>query len=240
MIGATRAAGNLRPWPAGTPSRRPSPGTYLIDGYVADASAVLDAIGRPTWIVGHSLGGVTAAAVAARDTTNVRGIFLEDPPMFLNQPGIWETTPFATLFAQTRDAVRQLQDSGAPIAAYVDLVANAPTPSGATARKELTADSIEQSALALSLLDTGCFDTAIDNTVFAGYDPHRPMPCPVTIIQADPQLGPAFCVGDADFVRAGSPHADVLGYEGVGHRIHADRRFVDRFHTDLDSFLRHG
>lgn len=217
-----------------------APGTYLIDGYVQDARSVLDTIGRPTWIVGHSLGGVTAAAVAAGGTHQVTGVFLEDPPMFLNQPGVWETAPFAQLFTLIRDAVRRLQDAGAPLDAFVDMVGNALTPSGAIAKDELTSDTVAQSALALSLFDTGCFDTAIDNTVFAGYDPFGPIPCPVTIVQADPTLGPAFLPGDDTRVTTNSPHANVVVYEGVGHRIHGDRRFVDRFHTDLDSFLTQG
>ncbi len=63
-----------------------APDEYLIDHYAADAAAVLGAIGRPATVVGHSLGGVTAAHLVHRAHPLVTAVFLEDPPMFAPDP----------------------------------------------------------------------------------------------------------------------------------------------------------
>src|SRR5262245_2685278 len=55
---------------------------YLVTDYVADAAAALKAIGRPTIIVGHSLGGIAAASLAQGPHPQVVAVFLEDPPMY--------------------------------------------------------------------------------------------------------------------------------------------------------------
>src|SRR5512134_3558529 len=41
-----------------------TPGRYGLADYVADAERLLDAIGAPAIVVGHSLGGVVAASLA--------------------------------------------------------------------------------------------------------------------------------------------------------------------------------
>src|SRR6478735_4839460 len=59
-----------------------APGRYTADGYVADAIAALEqAAGRPCVVVGHSLGGATAAAITQRRADLLIGAVLEDPPL---------------------------------------------------------------------------------------------------------------------------------------------------------------
>jgi len=53
---------------------------YRITDYARDAAAVVRALGRPVVLFGHSLGAVTAAAVAAAEPGLVRAAVLEDPP----------------------------------------------------------------------------------------------------------------------------------------------------------------
>ena len=58
-----------------------APGGYLIEGYGGDAVAFCrDVVGRPAALVGHSLGGYTAAYVAATAPELVRGALLRAEP----------------------------------------------------------------------------------------------------------------------------------------------------------------
>lgn len=59
--------------------RSDRPGTYSIAGMADDVATALAALGRgPVDLVGHSLGGLVALLVAARESTLVRRLVLED------------------------------------------------------------------------------------------------------------------------------------------------------------------
>src|SRR3954447_3691741 len=61
-------------------------GAYTSSGYVSDAVAALEqAAGRPCPVIGHSLGGATAAALTQRHADLITAAILEDPP--LGRPG---------------------------------------------------------------------------------------------------------------------------------------------------------
>ena len=61
-------------------------GGYRLDGYVDDADRMLQLIGEPTIVVGHSLGAIVATALAQDAHPLVSAVFLEDPPLYLVQP----------------------------------------------------------------------------------------------------------------------------------------------------------
>lgn len=62
-----------------------APGAYGMPEYVSDAVAVCEQLAqRPCVVVGHSLGGATAAALAQQRPDLVRAVVLEDAPLFLN------------------------------------------------------------------------------------------------------------------------------------------------------------
>ena len=63
----------------GYASRWQDPGPFTIEAHVHDAIGLLD--GRPSWIVGHSLGGDIALAVADRRPDLVRGVTIYETPL---------------------------------------------------------------------------------------------------------------------------------------------------------------
>src|SRR5205814_9395996 len=78
----------------GHSDRAPS---YELAEYVSDAETVLAEIERPAVIVGHSLGGCVAGALAQSGHANVRAVFLEDPPWYLGEPSEWEKSIYPKL-----------------------------------------------------------------------------------------------------------------------------------------------
>ncbi len=70
-------------------------GSYRAHDYAADVAAFIrTVIGRPAVVAGHSLGGLVAAALAPDAPRWVRGVLLEDPPMYLGDMARFHQTPF--------------------------------------------------------------------------------------------------------------------------------------------------
>lgn len=80
-----------------------TPGAYRVVDYVGDVVEFLTRrVARPAVLIGHSLGGMVAAAVAAELPDLVRGIVLEDPPFEMMGRRIAETL-YLSLFQGYRD-----------------------------------------------------------------------------------------------------------------------------------------
>jgi len=211
--------------------------SYLIADYIADAAATLDAIGRPTIVVGHSLGGITAASLAQDPHPLVTAVFLEDPPMYMGEQSEWDKGVFSTLFQILRDKEIELQSAGAGLDAYIEFAAKMPALQGG-----ITADHTSQRHLtsfgsAWQRHDPATWGPALDRTAFATFDPSLPMRVPATVIQADNALGSAFMEGHEQRLIATNPTAEVVLYEGATHLIHATRATELRFLEDVEAFV---
>ena len=193
-----------------------APGAYLLEDYASDAASALDRIGRPTVVVGHSLGGVTATQLAHDQHPLASALFLEDPPLFFTAPGVLAGTLYPKLFAMLQGAVSQLRADDAPYDAYLELAANAPSPMGGVAADHLTERQVRSRALQLQLFDPACLDDAIDGKVFASFDPTKPITCPVTLLAANEAYGGAFLAGDDERLLAIAPQARDRALPGGG------------------------
>jgi esterase len=217
------------------------PGGYQLDGYASDVVAVLEAaIGRPAALVGHSLGGVSAFHVAQHRPELVTGVFLEDPPLFLGDKATFDTTPYATVFSIVQAAVRRWQAEGAGTAQVAEQLANAPSMTGAgTLGEENNDDALAAMAEGYTLLDPAVYDSAIDDSALASFDPSMPVGAPGLLLQADARRGAAFFGDHAARLEAVSPSVEIVVLEGVGHLIHNSRshraQYVDRLHRFLEA-----
>ncbi len=214
-----------------------APGHYLLADYASDAGAVLATIGRPTIVVGHSLGGMTAAHLGHEGHPLVKAIFAEDPPLFLDDPAAFSTTLYPTMFAAMRDGARKLQADGASFETYLEVARTTPSPMGGIAADHLPERQLHSRALSLSLFDPSVLDPAIAGEVFFGLDASRPIAVPITLLAANPAYNAAFLDGDAERLLSAVPHARIVDFPEVGHNVRASTVSAARFLDELDAFV---
>ena len=199
--------------------------SYLVTDYIADAvQFVREEVAAPVVIVGHSLGAMVAAAVAAELPQLVRAVVLEDPPfhtMGNRLPG----TAWQSQFIGMQEAARH----GGAIEEVTDALAaiSLPTPGGGTRRLGELRDraSLRWSAECLAQLDPEVLTPVIAGRWLDGYDVAdicARIRCPVLLLQADPQTGGALTHDDAQLARSSIADCRPVSFPRAGHQIHRD------------------
>jgi pimeloyl-ACP methyl ester carboxylesterase len=201
-------------------------GGYTAGTYAMDIAALIDAqLGAPVLLVGHSLGGVVAGALIAARPDLVKAAFLEDPPYFEGDAEVRNASPVAAFFPKFVAAIKELQGRSAPAAEYRPLIEAMTAP-----------DELDARAKALTRWDPITMQAAIDGIVWSDFDPVAVVPCPLTILQADPAMGGVFKLDDGPRVLAANPHAHIVFVAGAGHSIRSgDQKHV--YLEELDRFI---
>lgn len=214
-----------------------APGTYDLPHWGGDAIALCEQVLRqPAVLVGHSLGGVVSHHVAVERPDLVRGVFMEDPPLYLGDRDETGASVFPALFGLMQTVYRRMRDDGADLAAYIEVLQAAPAMNGAgTMAEVLGEDRTAAMAEALRALDPEIFTGAIDGTALLAARPDRALPCPVAVLRADGALGAAFTDAHQARFLATNPHARVTLVAGASHLIHDEQ--PDRFVEELELFL---
>jgi pimeloyl-ACP methyl ester carboxylesterase len=211
---------------------------YELAGYISDAETVLEAIGRPAIVVGHSLGGCVAGVLAQRGHANVRAVLLEDPPWYLGEPGEWEKSAFPRLFSIISTQQALWQREKAPLSTYLEFVSNAPSPMGGIASDHFGSRHLLSTASTLHRQDGNCWGNFLSfGEALATIATEREFLCPARIIHDDPRFGAALLEGHEARLRKTSPRVEIVHYIDSGHRPHAARGFEQRFIMDLEGFL---
>ena len=179
---------------------------------MSDAVAVCEQVaGRPAVVIGHSLGGGAAAALAQQRPDLVRAVVLEDPAL----AGATEIgdNSLREGFAMMRDLIPQVQASGMAVDDLVAAVATLPNAAtGRTLGEDLCPDAIRSIAEGVLALDATVLDVVLDGTLLPPFDPAEPIPVPGILVAADPASSDAVAApGDP---RGPRPHQPPPG--GVG------------------------
>jgi pimeloyl-ACP methyl ester carboxylesterase len=218
-----------------------APGEYMPDGYVADAVAVLEQVG-PCVVIGHSLGGVTAAALTQQRPDLVTAALMEDPPLGSTVPGEAASLEGNSLldgFRLMRESIPALQKANTPVDALVGMLAAAPDTTGAgTFGEMLHADGLQAMAASLLEVDATVLDPVLSGSTPVFLDPTVPFGVPSLIVAADPSKPDA--VADPDAVRHYtdlSDDVDVVVVAGAGHLIHDERASRQPFLDAVGAFL---
>jgi len=236
LHGVTRLAADWRPvLPLLAASRRviavdqrghgdsPRGSSYLVADYCADAVAfVRDRIDGPVVVVGHSLGAMVAAAVAAELPGLVRAAVLEDPP-FHGMGGRIAGTAWQAQFVGMRDAARAGGGVEGIAAALAEI--RLPAPDGGTRRLGDVRDraAIRWSAECLAQADPEVLTPVILGHWLDGYEPvaiAARIRCPVLLLRADPRLGGALDHAEGDAFEAAAADCTSARFPGSGHMLH--------------------
>lgn len=230
-----------------------APGAYTMGAYVTDAiAAVEDGVGRPCVVVGHSLGGVTAAGLAQQRPELVRAVLLEDPAIFAppaeptaGAADALEGNALLEVFTLMHDAIPQLQAAGISVADLAAMLAAGPSPSGPPAGELYFEDTFEAWARSQLKLDAGVLAPIVDASgvdptefVAGGFDPAMSITVPGLVLAGDPALPDTVLRQDAiDILATTSPDLRVEIVDGVGHMIHDDRASRAAFTDSLVTLL---
>jgi pimeloyl-ACP methyl ester carboxylesterase len=210
---------------------------YGIADYVSDATAILTAIGAPTRIVGHSLGGVVAGALAQRDDALVHSVLMLDPAWYFGIPEEFHRTVYPRRFALLIGLITQLRAAQAPLDDWYAAIANTPHPSGGVFADHMGHRQILSHASALQRQDPACWGLPVQE-MFASIDTTQPFRRPTRLIRCDASLGAAFVDEHADLILAVNPTLEITHYVGSDHFPQRTYAFAERFRRDLTSFLR--
>jgi pimeloyl-ACP methyl ester carboxylesterase len=210
-----------------------APGAYRVADYVPDlVDFVRLGLNEPAVVVGHSLGGNLAAAVAAEAPERVRAVVLEDPPLIMAGPRLAET-PFLSML---RVLIRHA-GSDRPVSEIAAAMAEARVQ--VPGRDELVrfgdvrgAVSLRFLASCLKHLDPEVLEWPLKNRWLEGSDVEstlRRIEAPTLLIQADTKLGGI--LPDVEAKEAATWIRDCVHMKlpGVGHNVHS---------TTTDAFIR--
>lgn len=208
-----------------------APGAYAFRGYVADATAICERVlnGEPPIVIGHSLGGGTAAALAQTRPDLVRGVVLEEPAvMEPPAPGAGSALEGNSLldgFRLMRESIPRMQESGMSTADLANVLRGAPSPSGALFGDALHDDALDAMAAAMLQLDASVLDPVLDNSLTPVFDPHAELPVPGIVLAGDP-ASPDTIVRENEvaLLEQHSPKVEVRVLAGAGHLIHDSKQ----------------
>lgn len=214
-----------------------APGGYDYAGYVSDAAAVCEQVaGGPCVVVGHSLGGGTAAALAQQRADLVRAVVLEDPP--LGPARDLEGNTLMDGFRLMRGSIPHLQESGATVADVAGALSRAPSAIGTTFGELLHADALEAMAAGMLDLDATVLDPVLEQSVEPAYDATAGLAVPALVITADPTSPDCVArTADMQALVSVSPQVEVVVMPGCSHLVHDELAHRDVFRDAVVSFL---
>lgn len=198
-------------------------GSYHFPDYVSDAIALCEqVVGGPSVLVGHSLGGGTAAAVAQQRPDLVRAVVLEDPALFgANASAEMESNALRDAFGLMRQTIPMLQENGVTVDQLAAILTDSPATSGGTFGDLLHPDGIRAMASGMLQIDAAVLDPVLDGSMVTAFDPQATIPVPGVVLAADTTRPDAVVRASTIAELAEhSPHVDVRVVTGAGHLIH--------------------
>jgi pimeloyl-ACP methyl ester carboxylesterase len=219
-----------------------TPGEYGSAGYVSDAIAACEqAIGQPCIVMGHSLGGITAAIVMQQRPELIRAGILEDPPLGIPDGAVGNVGEDHALFAAfslMRQSIPALQTAAMSAEAIAEFLSAVPTATGATMGESIEADGLLSMAGSLLSVDAAVLDPVLNGTIDLLLDADLPFDPPTLIVTADPAKPDA--VADPEVARhfaSISPATEVVTIAGAGHLIHDEVASRPAFREAVMGFL---
>lgn len=199
--------------------------SYLVMDYAGDAVRFLRReIGAPVIVVGHSLGAMVGAALAAEVPELVRAVILEDPPFHSMGERIAGTGWQAQFKGMQTVARRDSRSDD-----FASLLADLQIPQAGGGAKRLgelrSRASLQWSADCLQRVDPAVFTPLVAGRWLDGYrvaDICGRIECPTLLMQANPGCGGALCDEDALEALRALRFGAHERFPGAGHQLHRD------------------
>jgi len=218
--------------------------SYRIEDYGRDVVELLDAApDGPTVLVGHSLGSMVAAYVAATRPDLVRAIFLEDSPYFSILSVERHRTEVSYAFFESIRAARlAMIEHGQGLDWLTEQVAgfHAGRPgSTATYRDVAPEPVIAALASTIAQTDPAVVVPALECTLVDKLttDMLAGIGCPAVLLAGNHGLGSAIRPSDLSLWRSTMPALEIVPVDDAGHMIHLVPKTLSRYQTELRSFL---
>lgn len=219
-----------------------TPGEYAMSGYVADAAAVCRTLDAPAVVIGHSLGGGTALALAQQHPDLVRALVLEDPPlMSSDDPPTAQPLGDNSLlgaFALMRESIPRLQADGVAPEVLADILRAAPSATGPAFGEFLHDDAIVAMAESMLALDASVLDPVLQGTSAPVYRSSLGVDVPTLLITADAAAPDRVAAPAAVEVLCDrSTDVRVLTPAGAGHLVHDELAHRETFRAAVLAFV---
>lgn len=213
--------------------------SYRVADFAADAVAFLDAhVSEPAVLIGHSLGAMVAALVAAELPRQVRAVILEDPPGTTLAEGIRQSR-FHLQFANTARLLATARDVESLTRELADMEVQRPG-DGAVVRFSEIRDlhAIRFGAECLLQMDPAVLTALLQGRWLEGIDWFGSLPkieCPTLLLRADPACGGMLDESEATRITSLIPRCARVDLPGVSHSIHSTQ--PDRMLALITNFL---
>jgi pimeloyl-ACP methyl ester carboxylesterase len=211
-------------------SGRMDDGAYVHDDYVADLVEFINrVIGGPTYVVGHSMGGLIASGVTADPDADVMALVLEDSPFFLLAFGVPDALKHS--FEGTRFVIQSSNTPEQIADGLVKYNLNA-DPHAAIARGE-----------DLFRVDPAIFTAVLESDAIPMNEEAEflaSIQVPTLFMISDPEAGGILGYPGGTAASEMIPSCEVVKISGVGHYVHRERpaefvKMVEDFFASVGS-----
>jgi len=199
--------------------------SYRVADFAADAASLVEKhVTGPAVLVGHSLGALVAALVAAKLPERVRALVLEDPPGSTLAGGLRQSR-FHLQFVNTERLLSRCLDLEDLIDALSSMPVQRPKDGAVVSFGELRdREAIRFGAECLLQMDRAVLKTLVEGRWLEGLDwfcALSGIQCPTLVLRADPAQGGM--LDEAEAVRIASliRHCTRVDLSGLGHSIHS-------------------
>ena len=181
----------------------------FIDYPIEVVEFLRNVVGEPAYLVGHSLGAVTAAGVCAVTPDLVAAAVLEDPPLYIEQTDQFKTNyEIRMKNLSVKDTAIELRKSD----------------------KNSSDEQIAERAIAITKVDPEVWAFA-DGRFTESWDPDAVLEAidrPVLLMQANPEMGAAISDSEATHADDLLKQGRYVKWDDVGHNMHdaQPERFV--------------
>lgn len=201
-----------------------NPSQYRVQDYVNDMVEFTEMeFGHGVYLYGHSLGGMIAAAVAARLPHLVRGVIMEDPP-FHTMGDRLRSSSLGGYFDGVLDAKLRSQSLQELTRNLSEVQMQDPT-TGRTWKLSDVRDqvSIRFAARCLLDVDSDVLLPIVEGRWLEGYNVEETLSkisSPTLILQADGAAGGMLTDEDASFIQSVVPETFLYRMQHIGHLMH--------------------